>query len=144
MKDFRFPLLVLASALAVSCSSSPQERIHADMPAYQKLSSKDQSMVLAGQISPGMTPEAVKLAWGEPDSISRGNLNGIPSERWLYQKGGSGFSFGVGAGVGHFHNSSSMLGTGIGTSFPITTIPPNMSYVLFTKGKVTAWEGSGN
>jgi hypothetical protein len=144
MKITFIPILLLSGLLVASCSTTPQERIDANLPAFQKLAPQEQSLVLAGQISLGMTPEAVKLAWGDPDSISRGNLDGIPSERWIYQKGGSGFSFGVGGGVGHYHNGSSMIGTGIGTTFPISTIPPNTSYVLFSKGKVTAWEGSGH
>ncbi len=144
MKNISVPLIGFVSLLFASCSTTPQDRIEANMSAFQQLPTEQRPLVLAGQIATGMTPEAVKLAWGEPDSISRGNLNGLASERWIYQSGGSGFSFGVGGGVNHFHNGSSMLGTGLGTSFPISSVPPNTSYVLFTKGKVTAWEGQGH
>lgn len=137
-----FPVLA-AGFVLVSCSASLEDRIRENQAEFDALPPVQKAQVVQGNITVGMTPAAVKMVWGEPASIVTGQLNGKPSERWLYStSGGSGFSFGVGGGVGSSH-SSSAYGLGTGVSFPIDYVPANTSYVLFVNGKVVSWEGSG-
>ncbi len=135
------PVAVVAGGL-VSCSSTVQDRIQESPAAYNALPVAQRQCVDQGNVCTGMTPEAVRLAWGEPDTVSEGMIDGKPSVRWLYNTGGSGFSFGVGVGGG-YSRSSSAYGVGTGVGFPINYIPPNTSYVLFSNGKVVSWMGNG-
>ncbi len=142
MKNFIVVSTAVLTCCFTSCSSSPLERIEANRPAFQQLPSSQQTLVLQGQITTGMSPEAVRLAWGDPDHITTGVVNHLSVERWIYRKNG-GWSFGVGAGVSHFHDSSRWLnGSGLGIGVPLGSIPPNTSWVLFTNDKVTSWEQS--
>jgi hypothetical protein len=136
-------MLLLALVLS-SCSSTVADRIEAQPEQFARLSQQDQNLVRNGQVRKGMSMEAVELAWGKPTSTATGLINGKQAVRWLYQSGGSGFSFGLGGGMSHFNNHSSLVGTGVGMSFPISTIPPNTSYVLFSDGQVVAWEDAQN
>ena len=43
--------------------------------------------IMAGRIVPGMTVEAVLLSWGRPLEIERRDVDGVPAERWAYQRG---------------------------------------------------------
>lgn len=138
-----FPLFA-AGFLLMSCASSLEDRIRENQAEFDSLPPVQKAQVVQGNIAVGMTPATVKMVWGEPATVVTGQLNGKPSERWLYStSGGSGFSFGVGAGVGTAR-SSSAYGLGTGVSFPIDYVPANTSYVLFVNGKVVSWEGSGN
>jgi hypothetical protein len=51
---------------------------------YQSLSARDQALVSQGQIRPGMTMDAVWLAWGTPDQKIPGDARGRPTETWVY------------------------------------------------------------
>ena len=51
---------------------------------YQSLSPRDQALVSQGQIRPGMTMDAVWLAWGTPDQKIPNNMDGRPTETWVY------------------------------------------------------------
>lgn len=136
---------LFAAILLASCSSTVQDRIEENQAQFNALPEKEKPYVIQGKINNGMSKEAVKIAWGEPDAISTGSINGAPAERWLYDMGGgSGWSFGVGAGVGHGRGSSSMYGLGTGVSIPINYVPSNYSYVLFKNDKVTEWVAAEN
>lgn len=143
MKATGLPLSLLAVLIFFpSCSSSVQDRIDKNPEQFNALSETDKIHASKGEVAAGMSKDAVKIAWGEPDAISTGNMNGAHAERWLYNMGGgSGWNFGVGAGVGHGHgrHSSSAVGLGTGVSFPINYVPDNYSYVLFKNDKVVEW-----
>lgn len=127
----------------VSCSSTLDDRIAENQDTFNSLSPQQKQQVVRGEISVGMPPEAVKMVWGNPVSTASGMINGKPSERWLYSgTGGSGFTVGIGAGVGSF-GSSSAMGVGSGVAFPVDYVPGNTPFVLFINGKVVSWEGEG-
>lgn len=145
MNKFPVHFILLVSSLALmSCSSGVHERMEKNRDAFNALPEQEKVYASKGQVVQGMSPGAVQIAWGKPDTISTGMLNGKESERWLYRTGGgSGWSFGVGGGLGHSHHNTG-YGLGSGVSFPISHVPANYSYVLFIDGKVDSWLGKGN
>jgi hypothetical protein len=75
---------VTTSALILAGCSTPQSRISDHPDIYQGLSSRDQALVNHGQIRSGMSQNAVWLAWGSPDRKIIGNMQGHPTESWIY------------------------------------------------------------
>jgi len=70
--------------LILTCCSTPQTRISDHPDLYQRLSSRDQALVIQGQIRSGMSRSAVWLAWGSPDQKIVGNMTGHSTETWIY------------------------------------------------------------
>lgn len=142
MKATIFSFSAVAALILASCSSTVYDRIEENQSVFNALPESEKVSVSKGEITKGMSPEGVKIAWGEPDATATGVIEGKSSERWLYSDGGgSGWSVGVGAGVGRARSTGFGLGTGV--SIPIGYIPPNYSYVLFKDGKVDEWIGKG-
>src|SRR5437016_5076201 len=75
---------VAAAALLFTSCGTPGTRISQHPETYQRLSSRDQALVSQGQIRPGMTMDAVWLAWGTPDQKIPDNMGDRPTETWLY------------------------------------------------------------
>jgi hypothetical protein len=73
-----------AGALILTSCSTPQTRISDHPNLYQSLSPRDQALVSQGQIRPGMSRNAVWLAWGSPDRKIIANMRGHPTETWIY------------------------------------------------------------
>jgi hypothetical protein len=85
-----------AAALLFTSCGTPGMRISKHPEIYQRLSSQDQALVSQGQIRPGMTMDAVWLAWGTPDQKLPGGMRGRSSETWLYVRYDTPFpSYGV-------------------------------------------------
>lgn len=77
MKRSLFPVLFPACiALLAACSPTPSDRIAKNMPVYQQLPKEQQVKVARGELEKGMSPEAVLLAWGEPEQKMAGWSNG--------------------------------------------------------------------
>jgi len=55
---------IAAGTLIFTGCATTEARISRHPEMYQRLSSRDQSLVSQGQIRPGMTMDAVWLAWG--------------------------------------------------------------------------------
>ena len=73
MKRSLFPVLFPACiALLAACSPTPSDRIAKNMPVYQQLPKEQQVKVARGELEKGMSPEAVLLAWGEPEQKMAG------------------------------------------------------------------------
>jgi hypothetical protein len=86
MTTSRIILSLFAAAgliLALGCST-PSSRIRENPQAFAALSPHDQALVQAGQVSIGMTMEAVKLAMGDPDRITTRTDGGGESQVWHY------------------------------------------------------------
>ena len=66
-----------------SCSTT-EARISQHPEMYQRLSPGEQALVSQGQIRPGMTMDAVWLAWGTPDQEIPGRVRGDRTETWVY------------------------------------------------------------
>jgi hypothetical protein len=98
---------LVASALMVSCASTPQSRIAKSPDVYGSLPASQQEAVARGRITSGMSPQAVTLAWGRPSRVSRLNRGGQDMERWTYTSLApiyhSSIGFGAGWGAhGHY------------------------------------------
>ncbi len=68
----------------VGCSTV-ERRIRERPADFAALTPGWKELVLAGEITEGMSPSAVYLAWGRPTAISAGQRRGKPAETWLYQ-----------------------------------------------------------
>ncbi|PYJ30779.1 MAG: hypothetical protein DMF24_04075 [Verrucomicrobia bacterium] len=75
---------VAASALITTSCETTENRISTHPEIYQRLSANDQAMVGRGQIRPGMSQNAVWLAWGSPERKIKGNMRGHITETWIY------------------------------------------------------------
>ena len=75
---------IAAGTLILTGCATPEARISQHPEMYQTLSQTDQALVSQGQIRPGMTMDAVWLAWGAPDQKIPGSARGRPTETWVY------------------------------------------------------------
>ena len=73
-----------AGTLIFTGCATTEARISQHPEIYQRLSSRDQSLVSQGQIRPGMTTDAVWLAWGTPDQKIPANVGDSHDETWVY------------------------------------------------------------
>ncbi len=116
---------IAATAWIFTGCATTAARISNNPEMYQRLSPSDQALVSQGQIRPGMTPDAVWLAWGTPDQKIPGNARGRPTETWVYLRYETPPSYGAPYYYGPFDWSY---------------IPPKFIYplkgVTFSKGRV--------
>ena len=75
---------IAATALLFTSCGTPGTRISQHPDIYQGLSAHDQALVSQGRIRPGMTMDAVWLAWGTPEQKIPGYGRGRPTETWVY------------------------------------------------------------
>ncbi len=142
MKNFEWIFLV--SLIFSSCvPSTPQTRIEKNPAKFALLDKKDQNLVRQGQITSGMPPEAVILAWGTPTQRYQGFKNSKLTERWDYAISRPidiTDSYGVyGSGYrpyGSWRNPS--LGYGIGPE--VAYVPYRVASVWFIDQRVDSWE----
>jgi hypothetical protein len=143
MKNF---LLLLAPALlCASCvAPTPQSRIARNPQAFASLSTREKHLVEEGQLSRGMRPAAVLLAWGEPSRRYHGEERGKPMERWDYTT----------RETSHWDNFYSgpfydpygpygyypYRGYGFGPTISAPSIPVLRARVTFINGRVASWE----
>jgi hypothetical protein len=76
----------VTAGLVGGCASPQMSRIDRNRDVYESWPIDTQQAVLDGKVEPGMTPEMVKVAWGEPTRVSQA---GTGEEVWVYEKGGS-------------------------------------------------------
>jgi hypothetical protein len=132
----------LAAAFLTSCApNSPQGRIEKEPARYGGLSNSDKALVEQGKIKTGMSADAVYLAWGKPQSVSKGGSGNDSTEKWLYTAQApvwtNNISVGIGPGYGHYGGGYYDYGPSI------TYLPYTAGIVHFTNGRVTKWEESG-
>ncbi len=80
-------LAIALLVLSLPCCqvATPASRIQENPVLFQALPEKDRALVQQGQIREGMSPEAVYLAWGYPDSQPfEGQKDGKHVTRWEY------------------------------------------------------------
>ena len=75
---------IFLAGILTGCST-PGTRGQAHAAELHRLSPADQHLVLHGNIRPGMSPEAVYIAWGSPDDKIAGTGKS-PSETWVYRQ----------------------------------------------------------
>ena len=116
---------ITAEALIFGGCATPRHRISQHTEMYQSLSPRDQALVSQGQIRPGMTMDAVWLAWGKPDQKIPNNMGGRATETWVYLRYETPPSYGGPYAYG---------------PFDWTYIPPKFVYpsrgVTFANGRV--------
>lgn len=135
-------LVVAPLLLAASCApSSPQARIARQPETFARLDAREKQLVERGELARGMTPEAVRLAWGEPSRRYDGEQDGKPTERWDYVRSEprtwDGFYFGPSFGdIGPYRYRAFGLGVAPGVSYE----PVLHARVIFLNGRVDSWE----
>ena len=75
---------ITAGALFLSGCSTVSSRIEARRSTFDQLSPADRALVSQGKIGPGMSQEAVYIAWGEPQQKAPGMVHKTPTETWVY------------------------------------------------------------
>ena len=87
-----------------------------------------------------MSPGAVYLAMGNPDSQVSGNLQGENYMRWDYSMLMPVYTHHMGGfyGTGCYYHGGSYYGPDYGTS--VTYVPVLGSSIFFKKDKVVGWE----
>ncbi len=145
MMNFRIikavPCMAVAafSLLLSACQvATPATRIEQNPVLFESLPEKDKALVQQGQIRAGMSPEAVFLAWGYPNSRPFvGEKNGKPLVRWVYTRMEPVMVTPTWGGpcwgpYGWCHGHYGMPDTAY--------IPRNTAYVTFENDKVVSWE----
>lgn len=80
-KGFNIILLVTVWFLA-GCASSSVRFTHEEIKNYPL---NVQEKIIKGEISPGMTLQQVRYAWGNPDAVNRLQPeDGKAREEWIY------------------------------------------------------------
>lgn len=137
-----FAALILP-LLACSCvPPTPLSRIDRDPRKFEALSPTHQALVKRGEISRGMPPAAVEIAWGNPSQRFEGVQNGKLIQRWDYTGSrpiyGNSFYGGFGyGGFGRFGNCHPM---GFGFGPDVTYVPYRIASVWFLNNRVDGWE----
>jgi outer membrane protein assembly factor BamE (lipoprotein component of BamABCDE complex) len=152
MKKILFALS--AGLLFASCvPSTPQARIQQNQQKFSALGAKHQALVQQGQLSRGMSVDAVYLAWGSPSATFQGSQGGQLTERWDYASAQpvytSNFSMGYGYGPGYgygrhghhgYHGGYGYSGMGFGFGPEIAYVPYRSASVWFVNHRVDSWE----
>ena len=91
-------VLVWVVLVGAGCSSSQMSRIDRNRDLYERWPLETRQAVLDGKVEPGMDPDMVRVAWGEPSEVS---ISPGGDEIWIYSKGGSPGSVYYPGGVGN-------------------------------------------
>jgi hypothetical protein len=78
--------------------ATPDSRISKNPELYNGLPARQQQLVTQGQIAPGMSRNAVWLAWGGPEQKVNGFARGNTTETWVYLTTTSAYPYGYGYG----------------------------------------------
>ena len=149
------------SALFVTSCETTENRISKHPEIYQRLSANDQAMVSRGQIRPGMSQNAVWLAWGSPERKITGNMRGRLTETWIYityqtapypyggPYGQWGWGYGFGPSIGftrtrHHGHGFVFFGDPFYDPFFYAYVPPTIpvpyKIVTFENGRVVSFQ----
>ncbi len=129
------PVLLLSACQV----ATPASRIEQNPLLFASLPEADRVLVQQGQIRTGMSPNAVFLAWGYPNTQPfLGEKGGKRIERWVYTRpepvmvtpGWDEPCWGT-DGLLHYHGHM-----GMDTAY----VPRNTAEVVFEDGKVVSWE----
>lgn len=141
-----FPGLILAGCETLSYS---EKRIRKNPAMYERLSERDQQLVLQGEVKEGMSRDAVFLSWGRPGMVQSGSREGTGKEIWTYFGSTPVQTSTIGFGTGGYppygpspfyshYGCHPTYGYGYGTS--VDYIPHIERTVEFANDRVIAWE----
>ncbi|MDQ8204030.1 hypothetical protein [Pelagicoccus sp. SDUM812003] len=106
-------LLPLA-LLATSCAGpNLAQRIDEGMRDFDSWPEERQEMIRKGEIDLGFTEEQVRMAWGDPDYVTREVRADGEGTLWVWEKKSP--RIGIGVGVGGWGGRSGVSGS-VGTS----------------------------
>ena len=109
-------VLLLAVGVTGGCSSSQMNRIDRNRDIYETWPIETRQAVLDGKVEPGMNPDMVRVAWGEPTEVA---VSPAGDEIWVYSKGGDPGSVYYPGAMGGVNSGMGGMGTtgpGIGIS----------------------------
>lgn len=109
-------LLLFAAGMAAGCSSGQMNRIDRNRDIYETWPLETRQAVLDGKVEPGMNPDMVRVAWGEPSEVA---ISPAGDEIWVYSSGGNPGSVYYPGGMGGSNvgmGGVGMGGPGIGIS----------------------------
>src|SRR4030095_12768827 len=95
------PTITAAAAFISTGCSTVESRISEHRDLYASLPSRQQQLVAQGQIGPGMSQDAVWLAWGSAEQKVNGYARGNATETWVYYATTTAYPYGYG-GYGRF------------------------------------------
>lgn len=136
-------IAALATMVLGSCAPmTPQARIEQNPEKFASLSKRDQSLVQQGQITHGMSPDAVALAWGTPSQRFQGFKDQRSTERWDYAGSRPIYStnFYGSYGYGGYGPCDHRAPLGYGVGPEIAYIPYRVASVWFVDNRVDSWE----
>ncbi len=139
IKVVRRLAVAAVALLLVSCQvATPASRIEKNPVLFDSLPEQDKILVQQGKIRAGMSPQAVFLAWGYPNSQPfAGEKDGKRVVRWVYTTlepvmvtpAWNGPYWGPG---GWYHDYYGVADTAY--------VPRNSACVTFENDKVISWE----
>lgn len=145
MKTAKLFLLVLAASGAVWLAgcSTPETRIKGHPEVFAQLAPQEQALVKSGQVGLGFSPEAVKLALGDPDRVTvrtdaKGQLQVWHYSETVYYDGA--FIYGGPYWGGWGHRRWSWGGYGYMGPYPVGPVSTYDRFrIEFRGNKVTAF-----
>lgn len=148
MKQLTLPLLFVSFLFVACVPNTPERRIAKNSVAFQALTPKQQEHVRQGEVSRGMPPEAVMMAWGAPSRRYSGSKDGVHTQRWDYMGTQAVFTNQVGWGPGFGPGWGRGWGWGgawgpWGDPFfgpDVAYIPYRRATIVFKNQKVDSWE----
>ena len=136
----------VALLLAACAAATPGSRVAQAPRLFEVLPAPQKQAVLEGRVLEGMTPDAVYLAWGRPDRVTRGSQNGTPFEIWRFTElqpvYRSSVHVGLGYGYGHYgygrggYYDPAFAALETGPDY----VPVTAAMVRFSRNRVTGWE----
>lgn len=135
-------LACILSLSACTSTNTPAYRIAHNPEVYHNLPKAEQELVTQGKICEGMTPKAVFLAWGYPNTTPfQGTKDGKNFIRWVYTRNQAVTTFNNWSGPvwGPMGWYDPLYGNSFGGS-ATTFVPTNVAMVSFEGGKVVAWQ----
>ncbi len=96
-----FAGLLLAGLGGCATVTSPESRIAGDPELFDALPGKHRDLVRRGQVTEGMSRDAVYLAWGRPHERKQSSRDGRARETWVYYGSEAVPVQTVGIGVGY-------------------------------------------
>ena len=138
-------LVIVAPLLNQCAPQTPAARIAKNPEIFASQSKQHQQAIQDGKVMEGMSSDAVRLSWGEPEQRYLGSYQGADQERWdymgqmpIYVRNDS-FSYGT------HHHSSSLSSSFQETNVVISganfaNVPYRKASVLLRNGKVDSWE----
>jgi hypothetical protein len=124
------------SIIFLAGCSTPETRINENRASFDALPTKQQIAVQNGEITEGMSRDAVYLALGKPDRVVKGVEGNRTREYWVYTRLEPTMYHGFGMGVGSFprHYGYSW---DYGPSYDYQEVP--IAEISFEGDRVVGW-----